>query len=172
MKQRYLAPAICALLFVAPFIFAREPHWYTQPGTPVVLESSGFVFHAILPRGWSLTTEQLIVPPPAMGSSCRLRGEFYTDVRWGSFLEAAFRSTDGVSTAKGTRFVQKIGGHAAVSNRYVRDLVVHDIYINLSDIRPDSGAVWTFEGSSTEEGLDCEAQFLAMINSATITSHR
>lgn len=170
MKQRSLVSAICALVFVAPFSFAREPHWYMQPGTPVVLESSGFVFHATLPQGWSLTTDHVIVPPPAFASSCRVRGKFYTDVRWGSFLEAAFRSTNGVRAAEGTRFVQKIGGHAAVSNRYVRDLVVHDMYIDLSDIQPDSGAVWTFEGSPTDEGLDCEAQFLAMISSARITN--
>jgi hypothetical protein len=143
-----------------------------QPGTPVVLESSGFVFHASLPRGWSLSTDDVIVPPPAFASSCRVRGKFYTDVKWDSFLEAAFRSTNGVRAPEGTRSVQKIGGHAAVSNRYVRDLVIHDIYIDLSDIRPDSGAVWTFEGSSTEEGSQCEVQFLAMIGTAKITNRR
>src|SRR4051794_2845481 len=65
MKQRSLVSAICALLFEAPSSFARERHWFTEPGTPVVLESSGFVFRASLPRGWSLTTDQVIVPPPA-----------------------------------------------------------------------------------------------------------
>lgn len=163
----------CLLLFTAPFSFAREPRWYTQPGSPIILELSGFVFHANLPQGWSLTTDHVIVPAPAFASSCRVRGKFYTDVNWNSFLESALRSTNGVLAAEGTRSLQKIGGHPAVSNRYVRERVtVHDIYINLSDLQPDSGAVWTFEGSPTQEGLDCEAQFLFVINSATISRRR
>jgi hypothetical protein len=171
--MRFVVSAICALLFAAPLSSAREPPWYTQPGTPVVLESSGFVFQANVPRGWSLTIDHVIAPPPAYASSCRVRDTFYTGLDWNSFLESALNSTNGVRATEGTRLVQKIGGHPAVSNRYVRELfTVYDMYINLSDLQPDSGAVWTFEGNSTPEGLDCEHQFLFMINSATITRRR
>lgn len=173
MKPRFVVPAFCALFFVALFSFAREPRWYTQPGTPVTLESSDFEFRAMLPQGWSFTTDHGFVPPPAFASSCRVRGGFYTDRKWDRFLVSALRPTDGMSTGEDGRTVLKIGGRPAVSNRYVRaPFTVRDIYINLSDLQPDSGAVWTFEGSPTPEGSDCELQFLAMIHSAKITRRR
>jgi hypothetical protein len=173
MKIRLVVSAILALLFAAPFCLALEPPWYTQPGTPVVLESSGFVFRANLPRGWSLTVDHVIAPPSAYASSCRVRGTFYTGLDWNSFLESSLRSANGVRAIDGTRFVQNIGGHPAVSNRYVRELsTVDDMYINLSDLQPDSGVVWTFEGNSTPEGVECEHQFLFMISRARITRRK
>ncbi|HEU4886359.1 MAG TPA: hypothetical protein VFV49_00625 [Thermoanaerobaculia bacterium] len=173
MKPRFVVPAFCALILVALFSFAKEPRWYQQPGTPVTLESSGFELRAMLPQGWTFTAEQGLVPPLEFASSCRVRGGFYTDRNWDRFLVSALRSTDSVLTAEEARFVLKIGGHPAVSNRYVREpFTVRDIYIDLSDLQPDSGAVWTFEGSPTPERSDCELQFLALIQSARITRLR
>lgn len=173
MKPRFVVPALCALFFVALFSFAKEPRQYKQPGTPVTLESSGFEFRATLPHGWSFTTDQGFVPPPDFASSCRVRGEFHTDRDWDRFLLSALRTTDGVRRAEDARIVLKVAGHPGVSNRYVREpYTVRDIYINLSDLQPDSGAVWTFEGSPTPEGSDCELQFLEMMHSATITRRR
>jgi hypothetical protein len=159
-------PAFCALLSIALFSFAKEPRWYEQPGTPVTVESSGFELRTKLPQGWSFTKEQGFVPPPGLASSCRVRGWFYTDRNWDRFLVSALEPTNGVHDA---RTVMKIGGHPAVSNRYVREgRTIRDTYINLSDLHPDSGTVWTFEGSLTQEGSNCELQFLAMIQSAKI----
>jgi hypothetical protein len=173
VKPRFVTPAFCALFFVALFSFAKEPRWYKQPGTQVTLESSGFELRATLPHGWSFTTEQGFVPPPNLASSCRVRAEFYRDRNWDDFLVSALRSTDGVGRAEDARMVLKVAGHPAVSNRYVREpFMVRDIYINLSDLQPDSVAVWTFEGRPTTEGFDCELQFLAMFHSATITLRR
>jgi len=169
VKRSLVVPVLSALLF-AQFSFAKGPPRYTQPGTPVAMESSGFEFRATLPHGWSFTTEQGFAPPPDFASACHVRGEFYTGRNWDRFLVAALRATDGVRRAEDARIVQKVAGHPAVSNRYVREpFMVRDIYINLSDLQSDSGAVWTFEGSPTPEGTDCELQFLAMIHSATIT---
>lgn len=169
MKPRFVVSAFFAC-FVALFNSAEESRWYTQPGRAVTLESSGFEFRALLPQGWSFTTEHGFVPPSALESSCRVRGGFHTNQSWDRFLVSKLRSTDGFRTADGARSVMKIGGHPAVSNRYVREpFAVHDIYINLSELQPDSGAVWTFEGTRTKEGTDCGLQFLALIQSARIT---
>jgi len=173
VKPRFVMSAWCVFLFVALVSFAREPQRYTQPGTPVTLESSAFELRATLPHGWSFTADQVFVPPPGWASSCRVRGVFYTDVNWDRFLVSALRSSDGVGRTEDARMVLKVAGHPAVSDRYVREpFTVRDIYINLSDLQPDSGAVWTFEGSPTPEGQDCEIQFLAMMHSATITRGR
>jgi hypothetical protein len=78
---------------------------------------------------------------------------------------SALRGRDGDE-----RYVLKIGGHPAVSSRYMRnDRTIRKIYIELTNLQPDSGAVWTFEGSPTPEGSDCELQFVAMIQSVKIT---
>jgi hypothetical protein len=173
VKPRFVIPALCALSFAAIVSFAGEPSRYKQQGTPVTLEWSDFEFRATLPHGWSFTTEQGFVPPPDFASSCRVRGRFHVDRNWDRFLVSALRSTDGVSKAKDARIVLKVAGYPAVSNRYVREpFTVRDIYINLSDLRPDSGAVWTLEGSPTPEGSDCELQFLEMMHSSTITRRR
>lgn len=166
MRSRFLVPAFSALVFASLVVFAREKPWYTQPGTPMTLESSGFVFKASLPQGWSFTTDREILPPPAFASACRLRGHFYTDREWNRVLAPALLAP----SAEGARVVQKIGGHEAVSRRSASDTVtVHEFYINLSALQPDSGTVWRFEGSASTEGLECELQFYALINSATIT---
>lgn len=170
MKPRFVVPAFCVLSLVALVSFAKEPRWSMKPGTPVTVESSGFELRATLPHGWSFTAEQGLVPPPELAPSCRVRSVFYTDRNWDRFLAPALRSTDGLLTSDDARMVLKMAGHPAVSNRYVREaLTVRDIYINLSDLQPDSGAVWTFEGKRTPEASDCEMQFVSMIQSATIT---
>ena len=70
-------------------------------------------------------------------------------------------------------FLALVGGHPAVSNRYTRDgRTIRNIYIDLSDVQRDSGAVWSFEGSPTPEGRDCEQQFVAMIHSVKVTERR
>jgi hypothetical protein len=167
MKPRFVVPAFCALSlsFLALFSFAKEPHWYKRPATPVTVESSGFELRARMPEGWSYSTDHGFVPPPDFASSCRVRGMFHTDRKWDRLLESALRRGDGDE-----RYVLKIGGHPAVSNRYAREgRTIRNIYINLADLQPDSSAVWTFEGSPTPEGSDCEQQFVAMIESAKIT---
>jgi hypothetical protein len=170
VKPRFVVPAFCALSLVAQFSFAREPRRHPLPGTPVTLESSGFVFRATLPHGWSFTADQGFVPPPDLASSCRVRGRFYIDRDWERFLTSALRATDGLRTAEDARYVLKIAGQPAVSNRYMREgFTIRDVYIDLSELRPDSGAVWTFEGSRSREESDCELQFLGMMHSATIT---
>jgi hypothetical protein len=146
---------------------------FKQPGTPVILEWSGFEVRAMLPHGWSLTTDQGFVPPPELASSCRVRGELHTDRNWDRFLVPALRSTDDVRTGGVARVVLKVDGHPAVSNRYVRGpFTVRDIYIDLSDLQPDSLAVWTFEGAHTTEAAECERQFMAMVQGATISRRR
>ena len=152
------------LLLAALLSFAK------QPGTPITIQSSGFELRAMLPQGWAFTPEQGFVPPPALASSCRVRGTFYTDRNWDDFLVSALRSNDVFRTRDDARTAHKIGGHPAVSNRYTRDtLTVRDIYINLSDLQPDSGAVFTFEGS---DNSDCEMQFVALIHSAAFKTTR
>jgi len=163
MKPRFVVLTFCALSFLALFAFAKEPRWYTQPGTPVTLVSSGFELRAKMPQGWSYTTDRGFMPPPTCASSSRVVGVFHTGREWDRFLASALRDGD-------QRYVLKIGGHPAVSSRYAREgRTIRSIYINLSDLQPDSGAVWTFEGSSTPEGSECEQQFAAMIESAKIT---
>lgn len=165
MKPRFVVLAFCVLSFLALFSFAKEPRWYTRPGTPVTVESSGFELRVKMPHGWSYTTDHGFVPPPDFASSCSVRGVFHTDRNWDRLLVSALRAGDGEK-----RYVLKIGGHPAVSNRYVREArTIRNIYIDLSDLQPDSAAVWTFEGSPTPEGSDCEQQFVAMIQSAQIT---
>ena len=147
------------LLLLAALSFLK------QPGTPVTIESSGFQMRAMLPQDWSFTAEQGFVPPPALAPSCRVRGTFYTDRNWDRFLVSALRSNDVYRTD--ARVAMKIGDHPAVSSRYTRDAVtVHDIYINLADLQPDSGAVFTVESNG---GSDCEMQFVAIVHSASIT---
>ena len=147
------------LLFLALMSFLK------QSGTPITIQSSGFELHAMMPQGWTFTAEQGFVPPPALASSCRVRGTFYTDRKWDDFLVSALRSNDVFRTD--ARVAMKIGDHPAVSNRYTREAVtVHDTYINLSELQPDSGAVFTVESSG---GSDCEMQFVALIHSARIT---
>ncbi|HYC59378.1 MAG TPA: hypothetical protein VEK79_07415 [Thermoanaerobaculia bacterium] len=144
-----------------------------QPGTPITIESFGFESRVVLPQGWSFTADRGFIPPPALVSSCRVRGQFYTDRNWDRFLTSVLRSDDRYRTADDARRVHKIGDHPAVTNRYTRDVfTVRDIYINLADLQPDSGAVFTFEGSNTPAGSDCELQFVAMIHSARITQRQ
>jgi hypothetical protein len=164
MKPRFVVPLFGALSFLALFSFAEEPRWYTQPGTPVTVEWSGFELRAMMPQGWAYTADHGFVPPPDFASSCRVRGVFHIAREWDRFLVSALRGRDGDE-----RHVLKIGGHPAVSSRYMRnDRTIRNIYINLSDVRPDSGAVWTFEGSPTSEGSDCELQFVAMIQTLEV----
>lgn len=170
MKPRFVVPAFGALLFVALFSVAKEPRRSPQPGKPVTLESYGFELRATLPQGWSLTAEEGFVLPPDLAASCRVRGGFYTDRNWDRFLVSALRPSDRLLTSEDARVVLKMAGHPAVSNRYLREAVrVRDIYINLSDLQLDSGAVWTVESNLTPEGSDCEHKFVTMIQSATIT---
>lgn len=165
MKPRFVVPAFCALSFLALASFAKEPPWYQQPRTPVTVESSGFALGAMMPKGWSYTTDLGFVPPPDLASSCRVRGVFHTDRKWDRFLVSALRVGD-----RDERYVLKIDDHPAVSNRYAREgRTIRSIYIDLSDLQRDSGAVWTFEGSATPEGSVCEQQFVVMIESAKIT---
>lgn len=163
--------AVFGALFLVAFSgFAKEPRWYERPGMPITLASSGFVFSAMLPHDWSFKAERGFVPPAQLASSCRVRSAFHSDRDWNRFLASALRSTDGLNAADDARIILKIGGHPAVSDRYVRgSVMVRNVYIDLSDLRPDSGAVWTFEGDATDEGTDCELQFLALIHSARIT---
>jgi hypothetical protein len=164
------AVALCALLLAAPSGLAKDRRWYTQPGTPVTVESSGFMVRTTLPHGWTFTDERGFVPPPALASDCRVRSAFHTDSNWDRFLVSILESTAGLSTARDARAVVKIGGHPAVSNRYVREgTVVHDYYINLSELQPGSFAVWTFEGSTTAEAGDCEMQFMTLVHRGRIT---
>lgn len=162
MKPRFVVFAVCALSFLAPFSIAKVPHWYRHPGTPVTIEWSGFELRAMLPQGWSATASGF-APPADLASSCHVRGVFHTDRKWDDFLVSSLLAGD-------ERYVLKIGGHPAVSSRYVREArTIRKIYIDLAALQPDSGAVWTFEGNPTPEGSDCERQFVAMIQSARIT---
>lgn len=157
------------LLLVALSSLDREPSWLRQPRTPVTLTSAGFELRTELPHGWSFTADHGFVTPPELASSCRVRVEFRTN-DWDRFLVAALRATEGALTDKDARYVLKVAEHPAVSNRYRREeLTVRDVSIDLSDLRPDSGVVWTFEGSPTAEGSDCEHQFLSIVHRATIS---
>jgi len=142
VKSRFVVPAFCALFFVSGLSFATEPRRYMHPGTQVTLEFSGFVFRATLPHGWSVTADQTIVPPPELTSSCSVRRRVRTEGDWDDFVVSALRSANGAHPPDGTRILVKVGGHQAVSNRYMREAsTIRDIYIDLSDLRPDSGAV-------------------------------
>src|SRR3989337_2516153 len=114
MKSRLAV--FCALSFLALFSFAKVPRWYTQPGTPITVEWSGFELRTRMPEGWSYTTDHAFVPPPDLASSCRVRGVFHVDRQWDHFLVSALRAHDGDE-----RYVLKIGGHPAVSSRYTRN---------------------------------------------------
>jgi hypothetical protein len=147
----------------------REVPWYKDPGTAVTLTSSGFVFTARLPRGWSVTNGQ-VVPPETFASSCQVHGEFLTNREWNRFLVAALDPRNLARTAREERFVRRIGGHPAVSSRYTSDgTTVINVYINLSDAEPDSASVWSFKGDTTQEGQDCALQFMSFVGSANIT---
>lgn len=164
MKPRFTIPAFCALSVLALCSDAQGPRWYEQPGTPVTVEWSGFELRARLPQGWSLTTDHGFAPPPELASSCGVRGVFHTGRNWDDFLASSLGAREG-----GDRYVLKIGGHPAVSDRYEREArTIRNIYIDLSALQSDSGSVWTLERSRTRAGSDCEQQFVAMIESAKI----
>lgn len=133
-------------------------------------EASGFDVRMTLPENWSYSAEQGFVAPAELAASCRVRGTFYTDREWDRFLVSALRSSDRYKTAHDARTLHKINGHRALTNRYMRDgETVRDIYIDLGKLEPDSGAVFTFEGTNAG---DCEMEFVSMIHSARITRRR
>src|SRR5260221_4856447 len=147
----------------------REVPWYRDPGSAVTLKSSGFVFKARLPRGWSVT-DGAVVPPEAFASACHVRGEFYRNREWTRFLVSALDLGDVVHASRQQRVLRRIGGLPAVSSRDTSGgNTVMNVYINLSEVEPDSASVWSFQGEKTQEGRDCELQFLAFVTSAAIT---
>jgi hypothetical protein len=147
----------------------REVPWYKEPGTAMTLKSSGFVFKARLPRGWSVK-DGAVAPPEAFASSCQVRGEFLTNHEWNRFLVSALGLRSVARATGEERFVRRIGGLPAVSSRYTDDgHTVINIYVNLSEVEPDSASVWSFKGDTTQEGQDCALQFMSFIGSATIT---
>jgi hypothetical protein len=147
----------------------REKPWYKDPGTAMTLKASGFVFKARLPRGWS-TTDGQVVPPEAFASSCQVHGEFLTNREWNRLLVSALDLRNMAHAAREERFVLRIGGHPAVSSRYSSDgNTVINVYVNLSEVEPDSASVWSFKGDTTQEGQDCALQFMSFIGTATIT---
>ena len=169
VHSRAVIPAVMVMCVVALSGMAKEPRWPQAPRTPVTLESSGFEIRTTLPQGWSYTTPEGFIPPADRASTCRVRLVIHTNREWDAVLVPALRATEGAQTNKDARFVMKAGGHPAVSNSYIRaPRMVRDIYINLSALQRDSAAVWTFEGSRTAEGSDCELQFLSIVQSAKI----
>lgn len=168
MKPRVIS-AISLLVLVSLSGFAKEPQ-RVRPGRPVTLEASGFELRTTLPHGWSFTTEEGFTPPPELVSSCRVRTRFHTEGNWDGLVVRELRSTDATLVGSNPRTVVKIAGHQAVPNYHRRKpFRVLDLYVDLSDLQPGSGMVWTFEGNPNWQGSDCEVQFLSMVNSATIT---
>lgn len=167
MRQRIVVAV--SIVVSAIVAFAHGAPWYTQRGSRIEVKSSGFVLEATVPRGWS-ATENEVVPPSAFGSACRVRGEFYRDREWKHFLAAELDPADLARLSAEQRSVLAIGGHPAVIARSGSGgtIVVH-VYINTSDLQPDSAALWTFTGDDSRDGLECEAQFRAFISSVSIT---
>jgi hypothetical protein len=158
-----------SLLVAALPLLAADAPWYRQRGDRVTVSSSGFVLKTTVPRGWS-TTEDQVVPPASFGSACHVRGEFYRDREWNHFLSAELDPENFVRLSAEHRNLLRIGGRPAVMARSESGgaVVVH-VYINTSDLEPNTAALWTFTGDDSQDGLECEAQFEALIASASIT---
>ncbi len=168
MEPRHLA--MMGLFIGAAFSASPEEiPWYRDPGTPITLRASGFVFETHLPRGWS-TIDGEIIPPPELASACSVHGEFYPDRDWNHFLAAALGAGDFARASREKREVLKIGGHPAVSTEYRSDgKLVRSFYIDLSDRYRPAATAWTVEGDTTSrEGLDCSDQFLMWMVSSRI----
>ncbi|HEV7240146.1 MAG TPA: hypothetical protein VGQ36_12980 [Thermoanaerobaculia bacterium] len=163
--KRIQVAVICALVCAATASSGKTP-WFKEPGIPMTLHSPGFLLQARMPRGWTII-DNAIVPPPALGSDCRVEVRFHRDHEWNDFLVAALDI--GVHRPGRRKTVLKIGGHPAVSDRYVSgDDKVIKFYLNLSNLEPDSVAVLALrEGLPLDEG-DCELQFLALVHSVSI----
>jgi len=169
VQLRTIAMMLTLVAAAAVAAGEREVPWYKDPGTAVTLKASGFIFKARLPRGWSVTGGE-VVPPETFTSSCQVHGEFLTNREWNRFLVAALDPRNFGRAAREERFVRRIGGLPAVSSRYTSDgNTVINIYVNLSEIEPDSASVWSFKGDTTQEGQDCALQFMSFVSSATIT---
>ncbi|HUR82982.1 MAG TPA: hypothetical protein VM733_19640 [Thermoanaerobaculia bacterium] len=168
MSSRFAVTALVAGC-IALAGLAGQPDWAKKPPTPVRLKASGFVVQTGLPHGWTYTSDDGFMAPAELAPACRVRVAFHATRNWDEFLVAALRPTDG--GRPGERAVVRIDGHPAVSNRYSRKgVAIHDIYIDLSALHAGSGAVWTLEQRATSVPSDCELQFLAMVNKATITA--
>ena len=157
------------LCIAALSVMAKGPRWFERPATPVTLQSSVFEIRTMLPHGWSYTAAAGFAPPADVVPPCRVRVVLHTNRKWDAMLVPALRATEGARTSEDDRFAMKVGGHPAVSNRYVRGPhILRDIYIDLSGLQPDSAAVWTFEGDRSAAGSDCELQFLSIVRSGRI----
>ena len=159
MRVAMLVAIVCVTLSSV----ADQP-WYTEPGNPATLHSSGFLLHTRLPRGWTVA-DDTIVPSAACGSSGRVEIRFHRDQEWNAFLVAAL-GTDGRRPGQ-RQAVLRIGGHPAVWDEYAtEDGKVTSIYVNLSGLEPDSVAVLTSRQGLSPNERDCERQFLAVVHSA------
>lgn len=162
MKRRRVA-ILGAVVCVALSSFGEKP-WYTEPGNPATLHSSGFLLHTRLPRGWTVA-DGAMVPPAACGAGCRVDIRFYRDHEWNRFLVAVL-GTDGRGPGR-RQAVLRVGGHPAVRDAYASgDDEVTNFYVNLSSLEPDSVAVLTLTQRLPVDQRDCELQFLAVVQSA------
>lgn len=175
MKLRFDMAALLGMLLFASLSFADEPlrrdgpEWNRQPGTPVSFETAGFNVRMTLPHGWTLKDDREFVPPPNLAPSCRVRGEIYTGRNWNEFLAMSLSPSNDLDRSTNPRTLHTLNDRPAVTNRFSRkDERVVEVYVNLSGVQADSGAMWTFEGRRTDEGNVCELQFLTLVHSATI----
>src|SRR5260221_6874642 len=133
----------------------REVPWYRDPGSAVTLKSSGFVFKARLPRGWSVT-DGAVVPPEAFASACHVRGEFYRNREWNRFLVSALDLGDVVHASRQQRVLRRIGGPSAGSSPDTSGVAYAvNGYINLFAEEPHNAFLLRFPGAQTQAWHEC-----------------
>jgi hypothetical protein len=127
-----------------------------------------FVITAGLPDGWSVEDGE-VQPPAALRSSCRVHGAIFSGRDWNRTLAAGLDPANVIRASNEHRELFRIGGHEAVRNEYTDSSgrTVVDIYINLTDLAPDTVALWHFDGAKTAEGRQCRIAFGFFIDSAT-----
>lgn len=163
--KRLRVAMLGALLCSATSAIA-DPPWYRDPGIPMTLHSGGFLLHARLPRGWTVS-DDAILAPPALGAGCQVEVRFHEDRAWNDFLVAVLDFDEPRSRTR--REVLRLGGHPAVSDHYVSgDHEVMNFYVDLSSLEAGSGVALTLRKRLPLDGGDCELQFLALVHSVTI----
>lgn len=164
MRLAAIAAIVTVVAAMPALADGKQPYAHASV---IRLTSAGFTLAGQVLSGWSAEDGQ-ILPPMALRSACRVRGDFYRDRDWNQTLAAALDFGNAARSAE-HRVLFKVGGHVAVSNQYMgSSREIENVYIDLADLEAGSLAVWSFEGDATAEGRQCHMEFAGFIHSAVI----